>query len=205
MEQKNLIIICITVVAIVAIICGAIYLTSVKDTSLSISDSKVTKGDTIHITLVDEKGNPLINKNITINVTDSKNKTKSYNVATDDKGKYDFKVKLSKGEYIFNVEYKGELLLKSSIITKKVTVKEKEESKQNSASSHEGYPYYEQGLGYYKLIGVNLAETQDGRIVQLTGAGGYSRQKGSSFYESHSYMDIDGDGYISGAEMNQFE
>lgn len=135
MEQKNIIIICATFVIIVAIICGAFYFTSIKDTSLSISDTKVTQGDKVTITLVDENGNPLANKKLTINVTSAKNQTRSFNVTTNDKGKFKFKVKNSKGKYRLIIKYDGDILLSPCNLTKILVVKENEVQTTSSSSS----------------------------------------------------------------------
>lgn len=138
MERKNVVLICVAIIVVVVIACGAmVYLNSVKDTNLSLKDKTIYKNEKLTFTLTDENNNYLPNKNITVNITSSKNKTKTYNLTTNNKGVAKLKMK-NKGKFTVNVLFAGELFLKSSNLTKKVNIKEKE-VKKTTTLSNKGY------------------------------------------------------------------
>ena len=138
MERKNLILICVTLIIVVVLVCGTmVYVSSVKDTKLSLKDATIEKGEKLTFTLADENGTPLINKTINIEITSSKNKTKNCNLTTDSKGKAKLKAKYE-GKFKVHAVFNGELFLKSSNVTKKVNIKEKE-VQTSSTNSNPGY------------------------------------------------------------------
>ena len=104
METRNLIIICIASILIVGICAGAyiyINLTAAGPTVLidNNNGNSIYKGDNYSVLLVDENGTGIPNKTVELNFTNSKNKTKTFNVTTNSKGKAKIDLKLSKGKY----------------------------------------------------------------------------------------------------------
>lgn len=147
MERKNLILICVTIIIVVLIACVAmVYLSSAKDTNLSLKDTTIKEGEKLTFNLTDDNGNPLANKNLTV-VVNSRNKSKTFNLTTNSKGMANLKMKHD-GKFKVNVTFSGELLLSSSNLVKNVVVKEK------YVAPAKSFPYYNADIGYYRTTGI---------------------------------------------------
>lgn len=124
METKNLIIICSTVVICVAIVVGAyVFVFNQTESVLTADiDSSLNVGDNFSVSLTDDKGNPLVNKNIILSFTNSKNKNINKTISTDKKGIATYKIDLPKGKYSLTCTFEDNGFKKSSL-TKQITVK----------------------------------------------------------------------------------
>lgn len=135
MERDNLLIVCVSLIVIVLIVCGSlVYLNSVKDTKLYLKDNSIYKDEKLTFILIDDEKNPLANKTLTVIVTNSKNKSKSFNLTTNEKGVAKLSMKYE-GKFKINATFEGEIFLKSSTIVKKVKVEEKVVETQSSSAS----------------------------------------------------------------------
>ena len=168
MERKDLIKICILIIVMVIIVCGTmIYMTSVKDTKLSLKDVTIDTDDKLVFILKDEDGNALKNKTIHVTISNSKNKTKSFNLTTNKKGMAKVPMK-NKGKFKVDAKFEGELFLSSSNLFKKVVVKEK------YVAPAKSFPYYKPGIGYFRMTGIQefecaVVEAQNGGYYVIGG------------------------------------
>lgn len=152
MENRNILLICIVVIAIVLIICGSlIYFTQLKETQLTTDLTEINQGDNLTITLTDENGQPLVNKTVHITICG-----KTYNRTTDSVGKTQIAINLNPGEYNITVEFDGELFYKKSTITNPLKVIEKQETREWVEIIDVGYaldgPDYKGAAGYLKIV-----------------------------------------------------
>lgn len=144
MKSKNLIILCIFVIIVIASISYAVIATSQTDTSIkAYVKYPFYKNDQIEMTLTDEDGNKLANKTISLSFTDINNKTTNKKVTTDNKGIARYKVKLSRGTYSVVGMFSGDEHYKSANFTYDLKVKEEEvkkiSSNQGSSSNYKSY------------------------------------------------------------------
>ena len=157
MENRNIIIILVAVVIVLAVIAGAMFMQqshAKEPTKLKItSDKKQTEGGKLNKTVVDDV------------------------VKTDTKGKAKLDLNLKKGKYTVNVTYGGNENHTGNTTAQKLTIKEKAKkttSKKNSVDTS-AYPDYSPKVGNYRLIEsqqeIGLIETPDGNNYVITGDG----------------------------------
>ena len=150
MENKNIIIILVAVVIVLAVIAGAMFMQqshAKEPTKLKItSDKKQTEGGKLKIQLTDTNKTALSKEIVNITVTDKKGKT-----VVDD--------------------------VVGNTTVQKLTIKEKAKkttSKKNSVDTS-AYPDYSPKVGNYRLIEsqqeIGLIETPDGNNYVITGDG----------------------------------
>ena len=174
MENKNIIIILVAVVIVLAVIAGAMFMQqshAKEPTKLKItSDKKQTEGGKLKIQLTDTNKTALSKEIVNITVTDKKGKT-----VVDDVVKLDLNLK--KGKYTVNVTYGGNENHTGNTTVQKLTIKEKAKkttSKKNSVDTS-AYPDYSPKVGNYRLIEsqqeIGLIETPDGNNYVITGDG----------------------------------
>ena len=134
MENKNIIIILVAVIIVLAAILGVMFLhqTSAKEpTKIKITSNKtLTEGDSLSIKLTDLNKTPISKEVVNITVTNSKGKVVVDNVVkTDSKGKAKLDLDLKKGKYNVTVSYGGNENYTGNNTTQKLTIKEKEVEK----------------------------------------------------------------------------
>ena len=162
MENKNIIIILVAVVIVLAVIAGAMFMQqshAKEPTKLKItSDKKQTEGGKLKIQLTDTNKTALSKEIVNITVTDKKGKT-----VVDD--------------VVVNVTYGGNENHTGNTTVQKLTIKEKAKkttSKKNSVDTS-AYPDYSPKVGNYRLIEsqqeIGLIETPDGNNYVITGDG----------------------------------
>ena len=182
MENRNIIIILVAVVIVLAVIAGAMFMQqshAKEPTKLKItSESKQTEGGKLKIQLTDTNKTALSKEIVNITVTDKKGKTVVDDVVkTDTKGKAKLDLNLKKGKYTVNVTYGGNENHTGNTTAQKLTIKEKAKkttSKKNSVDTS-AYPDYSPKVGNYRLIEsqqeIGLIETPDGNNYVITGDG----------------------------------
>ena len=177
METKNLIIICITVVILVLIAVGTLVMISnnpVK-TSLNIDiDSPVYINDSISIKLVDNESNPLENKTINLNLTNSNKKEYIKSVVTNEHGIAKYKLSLPKEDYILNASF-SEKGYVGSYATDSFELK-KHETKRTSSTTPQ-----------YTSKGDPLYAANGAKFVGYAGDGSWA-----NYYKDGHYYDVDG-------------
>ncbi|WP_405306113.1 Ig-like domain-containing protein [Methanobrevibacter sp.] len=151
MENKNIIIILVAVVIVLAVVAGAMFLQSgnakepckIKITS----DKEQYEGGELSIKLTDFNKTPISKEIVNITITNKKGKVVVDEVVkTDSKGKAKLDLDLKKGKYTVNVTYAGNDNYTGNNTTQKLTIKEEEvvESQpvQQSSSTSDDSNYY---------------------------------------------------------------
>lgn len=174
METKNLIIICVTLIALVLIAIGTLVTLSNNPiaTSLNVNiDSPVYINDTISIKLVDNESNPLANKTINLNLTNSNKKDTIKSIKTNKKGIAKFKLNLPKDDYILNASFSEEGYI-SSYVTDSFELKKHEVKKPTPKYTSQGDPLY---------------AANGAKFVGYAGDGTWA-----NYYKDGHYYDVDG-------------
>lgn len=143
METKNLIIICATLILTVIIILSAVIYTNMgnETTIKSNIGGTIQNGDEISLNLVDKNSNPLPNKTVTISFENKNGNVTSYDLRTDNKGKAEYKVNLTEGNYTFTAKFNGELFLQSSDLNKSIEVEKEVKSTDSSSTQSKSKTY----------------------------------------------------------------
>ena len=149
MEDRNIIIILIAIIIVLAAIAGAMYLqtTNAKEpTTIKItSNNTLTEGDSLSIQLTDLNKTAISNENVNITITDNKSKVVVNEIVqTNSKGEAALDLDLKKGEYTVNVTYAGNENYTGNNTTQKLTIEEKvvqTVSKDTTSSSSSSNPF----------------------------------------------------------------
>ena len=147
MEFNKLILLCVCVVAIVVISCASIWaLSSGVETNLVDSATTINQGENFTVTLSDNEGNKLTNKNVSLTINNSNNQSKEYNLTTDNNGVVFLPINLLSGNYSilsnFNgVDgYKSSTLSQDLIVTSLISQGTKSSNSDSSISSSSNGP-----------------------------------------------------------------
>ena len=166
MENRNIIIILVAVIVVLAVVIGFMLLnpthTKVPCKIKITSDKEQYKGGKLSVKLADLNNTPLSKEVVNITVTDKKGKVVVDDVVkTNSKGKATFDLKLKKGNYKVNVTYGGNENYTADNATQKLKIKEKkkvekstnndeqsnyEESSSGSSSASESDDYWETSI-----------------------------------------------------------
>ena len=101
----------------------------------------IQNGDEISLNLVDKNSNPLPNKTVTISFENKDGNVTSYDLTTDNKGKAEYKVNLTEGNYTFTAKFNGELFLQSSDLNKSIEVGKEVKSTDSSSTQSKSKTY----------------------------------------------------------------
>ena len=146
MENKNIIIILVAVVVILAVVAGVMFMQSgnaKEPTKVKItSDKEQYEGGKLKVQLTDLNKTALSKQKVNVIVKNKKGKAVvNKTVKTNSKGNANLDLDLKKGEYKVNVTYKGNENYTGNNTTQKLKIKEKvketvsEESSSESSSS----------------------------------------------------------------------
>ena len=156
MENRNIIIILVAVVIVLAVVAGAMFLQSSnakEPTKVKItSDNEQYEGGKLKIQLTDLNKTALSKEKVNILVKNKKGKVVvNETVKTNSKGKAKLDLDLKKGEYKVKVIYKGDENYTGNNTTQKLKIKEevKETVIESSSSDSGGYDRYSQQYGTY--------------------------------------------------------
>lgn len=152
MENRNIIIYMLVIIAILAVaFCMVFYDQSKDDSNLAIADKTINVGDQLVVKLTDSSGNPISNQTISIKITDNDGKVTDKQIKTNSKGKAKFTME-DKGNFSVECRFDGNDKYASSSISDNVKVKNAatkmvSEEKTSSSSSDsglsgDGYSYY---------------------------------------------------------------
>ena len=141
MENKNIIIILVAIVIVLAAVLGAMFLQSAnakEPTKVKITSDKTQyEGGKLSIQLTDQNKTAISKEKINITITNKKGKVVlNETVKTNSKGKANLDLDLGKGKYNVTVTFGGNENYTGSNATQKLTVKEEvKETVSDSASS----------------------------------------------------------------------
>ena len=181
MENKNIIIILVAIVIVLAVVAGAMFLqsgNSKEPTKVKItSDKEQYESGTLKIKLTDLNKTALSKQKVNIIIKNKKGKViVDETVKTNSKGKAKLDFDLKKGKYVVNVTYKGNENYTGNNTTQKLKIKE--EVTETVSQSTNDYPKYNSDLGYYRSTGISqdemgVVELASGRQIVVAGDGYY--------------------------------
>ncbi len=160
MENKNIIIILIAIIVVLAVVAGVMFMqpaakepTKVKITS----DKEQYEGGELSIQLTDLNKTPISKEVVNITITNSKGKVVVDDVVkTNSKGKAKLDLDLKKGKYNVTVTYGGNENYTGNNTTQKLTIKEEVVKAEPASSSTTSNTQVVMGEdGYYALIDGN--------------------------------------------------
>ncbi|MDY3096309.1 hypothetical protein [Methanobrevibacter sp.] len=160
MENKNIIIILIAIIVVLAVVAGVMFMqpaakepTKVKITS----DKSQYEGGKVTIQLTDLNKTPISKEVVNITITNSKGKVVVDDVVkTNSKGKAKLDLDLKKGKYNVTVTYGGNENYTGNNTTQKLTIKEEVVKAEPASSSTTSNTQVVMGEdGYYALIDGN--------------------------------------------------
>lgn len=171
MENKNIIIILIAIIVILAAAIGIMFLNPMaakEQTNIKIiSDKEQDAGGELIIKLTDLNNTPISKQIVNVTITNGKGKVVVDDVVkTNSKGKAKLDLDLEEGKYKVNVTYGGNDNYTGNYTTQKLTIKEEEVveatfSEQNSQTSSTHTVMGEDG--YYFVV------DDDGNILENLG------------------------------------
>ena len=199
MENKNIIIILVAIIVILAAAVGVALMnpTVAKEPSkIKItSDKEQYEGGELSIKLTDINGTAISKEVVNITIANSKGKVVVDDVVkTNSKGNAKLDLDLKKGKYTVNVTYDGNENYTGSNTTQKLTIKEEvketvSEETYSSSSSSGGYDKYSPQYGTY------VREYTDSNGVQhIDGANGMRESYDPS---TGIFTSDDGKGHVS--------
>ncbi|WP_405265060.1 hypothetical protein [Methanobrevibacter sp.] len=185
MENRNIIIILVAIIIVLAVVAGAMFLQSghAKDpTKVKItSDKKQFEGGKLKLQLTDLNKTALSKQKVNIIVKNKKGKVVvNETVKTNSKGKANLDLDLKKGNYTVNAFYKGNENYTGNNTTQKLTVKEKVKKTDNKKNKVDTsvYPRYSPYFGNYRTVETQqelaLIETSNGEYYIFAGDGAYT-------------------------------
>ena len=146
MENRNIIIILVVIIAILAIVAGFMFTQSInakEPTKIKItSDKEQYEGGKLSLQLTDLNKTPVSDEIVNVTITNGKGKVVFDNVVkTDSKGTAKLDLDLKKGKYNVTVSYGGNKNYTGNNTTQKLTIKEKvtQTEEVNSGNSVDKY------------------------------------------------------------------
>ena len=160
MENKNIIIILIAIIVVLAVVAGVMFMqpAAKEPTKVKITSGKSQyEGGELSIQLTDLNKTPISKEVVNITITNSKGKVVVDDVVkTNSKGKAKLDLDLKKGKYNVTVTYGGNENYTGNNTTQKLTIKEEVVKAEPASSSTTSNTQVVMGEdGYYALIDGN--------------------------------------------------
>ena len=183
MENKNLIIILIAVIAILAVVVGVLLLnpTFVKEQTVVkiTSDKTQEEGGKLKILLTDLNENPISKEIVNVKITNKNGEIVVDDVVkTSGNGKAKLDLDLKKGKYDVTVTFGGNDKYDGSNITQKLKIKEKEVEESSESTTQQSQPsayaYKSDGTPMYSQAEVDqYMANKYGMVNYHVGSNGY--------------------------------
>lgn len=123
-SQKKIITVLLIVIAVLIIICMALFLPLTGEHStLTIGDDTIYAGDSLVVVLSDDGGNAISNQTIHVKLTDGDGKTIDESIVTDSEGKAKLSID-DKGKYSVECRFDGNGEYSSSSMSGEITVED---------------------------------------------------------------------------------
>ena len=205
MENKNIIIILVAVIIVLAVVAGFMFLQSSnakEPTKIKItSDKEQYEGGKLKIQLTDLNKTPISKEIVNITITNKKGKVVVDDVVkTNKNGRAKLDLHLKKGKYVVKVSYDGNDNFTGDNATQKLKIKKekpKEESSSSdsseSQSSSDDYVYSPQNDEYVKKSGQWDSDGRGNSIYRYQGDDGVIYER---YYDSNG-KEIDPNVYMA--------
>ena len=183
MENRNIIIIMVAVILVLAAVLGVMFFQSAnakKTSEIKITSNKTLyEGDNLSVKLTDSNKTAISNQTVKITIADKNGKVvANKSVKTNSKGKAKMDLDLKKGKYVVNVDYKGNKDYSPSHDSYNLNVEAGTAT--NSAGEIKSMEYTEHSptFGNYRIIEsqqeLGVIETSNGEYFVLAGDGYYT-------------------------------
>ena len=183
MENRNIIIIMVAVILVLAAVLGVMFFQSAnakKTNEIKITSNKTLyEGDNLSVKLTDSNKTAISNQTVKITIADKNGKVvANKSVKTNSKGKAKMDLDLKKGKYVVNVDYKGNKDYSPSHDSYNLNVEAGTAT--NSAGEIKSMEYTEHSptFGNYRIIEsqqeLGVIETSNGEYFVLAGDGYYT-------------------------------
>ena len=193
MENRNLIIILLALIIVLAVALGfALFnpTTAKEPTELEITSDKALKeGDKLSIKLTDLNGTPIDNQTINISIIDKDGSVNHKSVVTNENGKATLKLNKGPGKYSVNCTFEGNDNYTNSSAFKKIKIEEKvEETSSSQSESYDSESYssqssYEDYRPEVDSTGITREEADKYGWTYTTDHGGHYRGVGDHWDE----------------------
>ena len=185
MENRNIIMILVAVVIVLAVVAGAMFLQSghaKEPTKLKIaSDKKQFEDGKLKLQLIDLNKTALSKQKVNIIIKNKKGKVVvNETVKTNSKGNAKLDLDLKKGEYSVKALYKGNENHTGNNTTQNLTIKDKVKKTVNVKNNVDTsvYSKYSPNFGNYRIVETQqelaLIETSNGEYYVFGGDGAYT-------------------------------
>ena len=189
MENRNIIIILVAVVIVLAVVAGAMFLQSghaKEPTKIKItSDKEQYEGGNLKIQLTDLNKTAISKQKVNITITNKKGKVVvNETVKTNSKGKAKLDLDLKKGKYKVNVTYGGNENYTGNNTTQKLKIKEEVKETVSESSNSDNYnPNDPTGIAAKaEEAGIGYCYSDDGEVfIDEAAYAEYSRRTGETW------------------------
>ena len=148
MENKNIIIILVAIIIVLAGIMGVMFLqqNAKEPSKLKITgNNTLVEGESLSIILMDLNETPIVNQTINVSIIDKEGSVNHKTVVTDENGKATLKINKNPGKYSINCSFEGNDKYLNSSAFKKIEIKEElEETNSYQSESHSTKSYSSQ-------------------------------------------------------------
>ncbi|MBQ7928561.1 MAG: hypothetical protein IJ287_07485 [Methanobrevibacter sp.] len=185
MENKNIIIILIAIIIVLAAVVGMLYMQSInakEPTIIKITSNETqNEGGKLTMQLMGLSKTAISKEKVNITITDSEGKVVvNQAVKTNSKGKAKLDLDLKKGEYNVTVTFGGNEKYAENNTVQKLSIKEETQHSSSEENSVDMslYSGYSSKIGSYRVVEnqqeLGLLETPDGNYYVMGGDGIYT-------------------------------
>ena len=183
MENRDIIIIMVAVILVLAAVLGVMFFQSAnakKTSEIKITSNKTLyEGDNLYIKLTDSNKTAISNQTVKITIADKNGKVVSNkSVKTNSKGKAKMDLDLKKGKYVVNVDYNGNKDYSPSHGSYNLNVEAVTATRSAGEIKSMEYTEHSPTFGNYRIIEsqqeLGVIETSNGEYFVLAGDGYYT-------------------------------
>lgn len=183
MENRNIIIIMVAVILVLAAVLGVMFFQSAnakKTSEIKITSNKTLyEGDNLSVKLTDSNKTAISNQTVKITIADKNGKVvANKSVKTNSKGKAKMDLDLKKGKYVVDVDYNGNKDYSPSHGSYNLNVEAVTATRSAGEIKSMEYTEHSPTFGNYRIIEsqqeLGVIETSNGEYFVLAGDGYYT-------------------------------